>query len=147
MAKLAGTALAAAVIVGIGAVGVCPADENGIETATDKAAQTDVRSIEDLLDASGYLNNRVEPLALGYTLDTAEIDLDLDFEDNSSLLGRLKRVRSLSLLTISSHRKSRLFLGVNEDGLLGLHLTASQAVSNDRTVELASLSGRDSEDD
>jgi len=47
---------------------------------------------------------------------------DLEFQDNSAL-AKLKRMRDLPLLTITDTSESRLFLGVNSDGLIGLHFT------------------------
>ena len=51
-----------------------------------------------------------------------ELD-DLEFQDNSAL-GRISRVRELSLLTLAETRRSRFFLGVNSDGIFGLHFNA-----------------------
>jgi hypothetical protein len=45
---------------------------------------------------------------------------DIEFLDNSAL-ARLKRMRELSFLTLADSENSRLFLGVNSDGLVGLH--------------------------
>ena len=48
---------------------------------------------------------------------------DFEFQDNSPL-GRVKRMRDLPLLTFTETRGTRLFLGVNSDGLVGLHFTS-----------------------
>ena len=45
----------------------------------------------------------------------------LEFHDNSAI-GRLKRLREISFVTLSESRKSRLFLGINSEGYVGLHL-------------------------
>jgi hypothetical protein len=45
----------------------------------------------------------------------------LEFYDNSAL-GRFKRFRGISFVTLSETRRSRIFLGVNSKGLVGLHL-------------------------
>ena len=45
---------------------------------------------------------------------------DIEFQDNSAL-GRISKLRNLSLLTLAESGKTRLFLGVNDDGLVGLH--------------------------
>ncbi len=45
---------------------------------------------------------------------------NFDFQDNSAL-GRISRFRDLSFLTLAESRRSRLFLGVNNRGLIGLH--------------------------
>ena len=51
----------------------------------------------------------------------------------SDTFGRMIRVRSISLLTFAENRHSRLFFGVNSDGLLGFHLRGS----GDRHIEVA----------
>ena len=58
-----------------------------------------------------------------YTLDRQyEID-DLEFQDNSPL-ARISRIRRLSLLTLAENRHSRIFIGVDSKGILGLHIGA-----------------------
>ena len=54
-----------------------------------------------------------------YDWSAAPID-DVEFLDNSAL-ARIKRLEELSFLTLSETRGTRLFLGVNGDGLVGLH--------------------------
>ncbi len=139
MAKLAWIAVGAT-IIGLGAAGIACADEADDAVERDANESEEVRSIDDILEPTGYLNNRVEPIVLGYSLDSAaHLNLDINFEDNSAI-GRLSRIRNLSFLTIAKQRKSRLFLGVNEDGLVGLHLTAtSDGLAIDQTVELSRL--------
>ena len=44
----------------------------------------------------------------------------LEFYDNSTL-GRLKRLRDVSFLTLAESEQTRIFFGVNRDGLVGLH--------------------------
>lgn len=58
----------------------------------------------------------------------------LEFQ-RSDAIGRMTRVRSLSLMTIAETRSSRLFFGVNRDGLLGIHLLGS----DDRHLEFARM--------
>ena len=48
---------------------------------------------------------------------------ELDFQDNSPL-GRISRMRELSLLTLAETRSSRFFLGVNSEGTFGFHFNA-----------------------
>ncbi len=45
---------------------------------------------------------------------------DIEFIDNSPY-ARIKRMRELAFLTLSDTDDSHLFLGVNSDGLVGLH--------------------------
>ncbi len=50
---------------------------------------------------------------------SAAID-DIEFLDNSAL-ARVRRLEDVTFLTISETPGTRLFLGVNRDGLIGLH--------------------------
>ncbi len=45
---------------------------------------------------------------------------DIEFVDNSAL-ARIRRLEDLSFLTLAETPGTRLFLGVNRDGLVGLH--------------------------
>ena len=51
----------------------------------------------------------------------------------SDPFGRMIQIRSVSLITLSENRNSRLFFGVNSDGFLGFHLRGS----SDRHIEFA----------
>ena len=62
---------------------------------------------------------------------------ELEFHD-SSAMGRARKIRSLSLLTLAEFKKSRLYLGVNQRGLLGLHFNTAQQ-SGDRCLEVARM--------
>jgi len=61
----------------------------------------------------------------------------LEFQD-STAMGRARKVRSLSLLTLAEFKKSRLYLGVNKRGLLGLHFNTA-IPSGDRCLEVARM--------
>ena len=61
----------------------------------------------------------------------------LEFQD-STTMGRAQNIRSLSLLTLAEFKKSRLYLGVNKRGLLGLHFSAAIR-SGDRCLEVARM--------
>ena len=63
---------------------------------------------------------------------------DVDFQDGS-MLGRLSRLRNLSFLTLAEIGGSRLFLGVNEDGLAGLHFNAFSRSAGERFVEVVRM--------
>lgn len=68
----------------------------------------------------------------------SEVGLQLEFRD-SSTLGRFREVRGFSLLTLAETKRSKLFLGMNKRGLLGLHFSSGQQSSNDRVLEIARL--------
>ena len=56
-----------------------------------------------------------------------------------SALDRIGKLRNLSFLTLAKTRRTRLFLGVNEDGIVGLHFNALARNNDDRVLELARL--------
>lgn len=60
-----------------------------------------------------------------------------------SALERLSKFRNLSFLTLATTPRTRLFLGVNQDGLVGLHFNALTHPGDDRVLELASLQSAD----
>ena len=61
-----------------------------------------------------------------------------DFQDNS-LLARASKLRGLSLVTLASFGHSRVYLGVNHDGLVGLHFNSSPRHGNERYLELSRM--------
>ena len=64
--------------------------------------------------------------------------LSFTFRDNS-VIGRVGKLRNLSFLTLATTERTRFFLGVNEDGLVGLHFNTLTRYSDDRVLELARL--------
>ena len=60
------------------------------------------------------------------------------FRDDSTL-ERISRLRNLSFVTLAKTRRVRLFLGVNEDGLVGLHFNTLSHFGDDRVLELSRL--------
>lgn len=60
---------------------------------------------------------------------------DFDFEDTNALK-QISKLRTLSFLTLADKGKLRFFLGVNADGLAGLHLTLFPRQDDGRTLEL-----------
>ena len=77
----------------------------------------------DVVEIGPYSTNHVTGLS------------NLDFREGSTI-ERLGKYRALSLVTFAEIGKARLFLGVNEDGFLGLHLNATPKVTEERTVEV-----------
>jgi len=77
----------------------------------------------DLVEVGAYSTNRVTALS------------NLDFREGSAI-ERLGKYRALSLVTFAELGTARLFLGVNEDGFLGLHLNATPKVTEERTAEV-----------
>ncbi len=60
---------------------------------------------------------------------------EVDFTDNSTI-GRLSKLRGVSLLTVAAVGESRLYLGVNDDGVVGLHFNAFMRSDDKRHLEL-----------
>jgi hypothetical protein len=63
---------------------------------------------------------------------------DIGFEDRSAL-ARVRKLRGFSLLTFAETRGARLFLGVNERGLLGLHFAALPGNGDQRYLQMARM--------
>ncbi len=63
---------------------------------------------------------------------------DVDFTDNSTI-ARLSKLRGVSLLTVAEVGDSRLYLGVNDDGVVGLHFNAFMRSDDKRHLELLRL--------
>ena len=63
---------------------------------------------------------------------------NFDFQD-SGILGRASKLRGLSFLTLAELGQTRLFLGVNKEGLVGLHFRAFSRHNSGRYLELARL--------
>lgn len=80
----------------------------------------------DLVEIGPHSTNRV-----------AAFD-NVAFRDMTTI-ERLGRYRSLSLLTFAEVGTTRLFLGVNEDGLFGLHLNAMPKPDEDTTVQIVRM--------
>jgi hypothetical protein len=74
-------------------------------------------------EATAYSDGWLRPIA------------DFDFQD-ASVLSRVSKLRGLSLLTLAKFGQTRMFLGVNEDGLVGLHFDAFPHNGGDRYLEV-----------
>ena len=63
---------------------------------------------------------------------------EVEFRD-SNTLKQLSKLRNLSFLTLADKWNSQLFLGVNRDGLVGLHFTLLPRRNKDQMLELSRL--------
>ena len=73
-----------------------------------------------------------------YTAESyAPLD-DLHFREGSSI-ERVARLRSVSLLTLAEARGSRLYFGVNDNEVLGIHFGAVSNDDGDRYFEIARM--------
>jgi hypothetical protein len=73
-----------------------------------------------------------------YPNDELPVIASLDFRDPGAF-SRVSKLRELSLLTLAELGETRLFFGVNDNGLFGLHLGARPLPGNDRSIELARM--------
>ena len=63
---------------------------------------------------------------------------DFDFQD-AGALSRVSKLRGLSLLTLAEFGQTRLFLGVNEEGLVGLHFDMFPHYGGKRYLEVVRM--------
>ena len=77
---------------------------------------------------------KVTPYAEGWQDPIA----GLDFQD-SSVYGRVSKLRNLSFLTLAEIGNERVFVGVNEDGLLGIHFNRFSKQNDRRYLEVLRL--------
>jgi hypothetical protein len=63
---------------------------------------------------------------------------DFDFRE-ASALARVSKLRSLSLLTLAEFGQTRMFFGINDSGLLGLHFSGLPRHADGRYVELVRM--------
>ena len=95
-------------------------------------------SVEKLLFESQYAPRwqpYLEVETVTYADDWPRRIADFDFRDRSAL-ARVSKLRGLSLLTLAEYGRSRLFLGVNHNGLLGIHFRAMRRHGDDRYMEV-----------
>lgn len=96
---------------------------SAVAFADDAVSPVATPSLETLLTSSPYdprwqLVHPVETMT--HSTEWQQRYDNFDFQDNSAL-GRINGLRDLSFLTLAESRRSRLFLGVNNRGLVGLH--------------------------
>ncbi|MDH3336305.1 MAG: hypothetical protein OER22_01660 [Gammaproteobacteria bacterium] len=65
--------------------------------------------------------------------------VQIDFQD-SSTLSRVGRLKSLSLLTVAEFGRTQVFIGVDDDGLVGLHFKAFDRRTRERHLEVLRMS-------
>jgi len=112
-----------------------------------------------LLPAAGIADDAVDRLyesrwALTHVTDSATyIDewpqssatFDIDVDDGSSIM-RVTKIRSLSLLTLAGDEQSKWFLGINEDGIVGVHFRGFTRNGAKRHLDVAALFASDDDE-
>lgn len=114
------------------------ADDATVSRGDGEPAPLPGLSLESLHLQSAYaprwqLTDPVETLA--YANDWSRPMSDFDFQD-SGILGRASKLRGLSFLTFAEIGQTRLFLGVNKEGLVGLHFRAFPQHDDGRYLEI-----------
>ena len=117
------------------------ADDAPSSNTDDEPLPVAALSVETLLAESDYLSHW-QPFhpaeAMAYSDNWRRPMTDFDFQDTGAL-SHLSELRSLSLLTLAEIGQGRLFLGVNEEGLVGLHFDALPHYGGDRYLEVVRL--------
>ena len=90
-------------------------------------------------DYSALLEVRYPIELLPSTDDWPENIAELDFQD-ASIFDRMSDVRNLSLLTLAEFGQRRLFLGVNNNGMIGLHFGTFAGGRDRQYLEVVRLS-------
>ncbi len=98
-------------------------------------------SIEPMFAESEY-PSRWPPLnsaeATAYSDGWQRPIADFDFQD-AGALSRISKLRGLSLCTLAEIGQTRLFLGVNEKGLVGLHFDMFPRYGSERYLEVVRM--------
>jgi hypothetical protein len=113
------------------------ADDTKLSNVHSESMPGETRSIAALLAESEYASRwqLYHPLdAIAYSDDWERPIADINFRDGSAL-ARISKLRNLSLLTLAEVWQTRLFLGVNDDGLVGLHFNRFSRTDNTRYLE------------
>ena len=117
------------------------AEDADLPDNSDEQSPVVTLSTEELLMQSGYASRwrLLYPTdATVYYDDWPKQIADLNFQDESAL-ARASRLQSLSLLTLAEFGTSRLFLGINGDGLLGLHFNVLPRNGDERYLEVVRM--------
>lgn len=73
-----------------------------------------------------------------YTYDWSRPGVNVAFQD-SGTLARVSKLRNLSLLTFAEFGRARLFLGVDNNGIVGVHFRAFHRVGDERYFEVVRM--------
>jgi hypothetical protein len=103
------------------------ADDETISSSDSDPLPAVTINVEVLLTESPYGARWqvIHPIeAMDYSDDWPRPIADFNFRQDSTL-ERLSGLRNFSLLTLVKVGRTRLYLGLNEDGLVGIHLNAA----------------------
>ena len=121
-------------------VAVFADDESHSSTDSDAPSvvtfSVDPFHTESLYPSRWQLHHSVGEVA--YADDWSQPIADFDFED-ASALARVSKLRSLSLLTLAEVGQTRVFLGVDDKGLVGLHFNVFVRDLGESSLEMARM--------
>jgi len=117
------------------------ADDAGTPSAGGDLPPVATYSFDSLYSEPQYssrwqLSYPVEPIA--YAFDGSPSIGNLDFQD-SGAFSRVKKIRALSLLTLAEGKGTRLFFGVDKEGLVGIHFRGLPRDNDDRFFEVVRM--------
>lgn len=101
-----------------------------------------IASAPETLPPASYYSSRwklsrpVETMA--YSNESPAPIASFVFQDPGAF-ARVSKIRELSLLTVAEVGSTRLFLGVSNEGLLGIHLSTSSRLDDERRLELVRM--------
>jgi len=73
-----------------------------------------------------------------YANDWSQRSMNVAFHD-SDTFSRMSKLRNLSLLTFAEIGRARLFLGVDDNGIVGVHLRAFHRLGDERYLEVVRM--------
>ena len=117
------------------------ADDTKLSNADDESLPEVTRSVAALLAESRYASRwrLYHPVdAMTYSDKWPRPIAEFNFQDDSAL-ARVSKLRNLSLLTLAEIGQTRLFLGVNNDGLVGLHFNLFSRAGDARYLEVVRM--------
>lgn len=113
------------------------ADEpNDRDTAELRTAATYTLPVELTSEPQWRLSDSASEIV--YSNIPTKPMFDVEFQDSNTLKA-LSKLRNLSFVTVAEKWNSQLFLGVNRDGLVGLHITLIPRQNRNQMLELSRL--------
>ena len=125
------------------------ADESEASYTAASLPMTSTLAVTALLDDLGHssewrLPEPVDLIALAELQPHPLYDLQLE---DSDLVSRLSKLRGLSMLTMAEVGPARLFFGVNDEGLVGLHFNTGASDPGDVHIEVLRMPYLDDDSD
>jgi hypothetical protein len=129
------------VIVGTLLSAASLADDASLPGADGDSAPVETLSLDATYLEAAYssrwrLSHPVETTV--YSFDGAQPMANLDFQD-SGTFSRVKKIRALSLLTLAEGKGTRVFFGVDKEGLVGIHFRGLLRGDDDRFMEIVRM--------